>query len=133
MKQWKKLNTGMANTEMTDLLGGTDVWTGWTHNVRHHRVPGEKLTMSENTATAEFQALSSNDDRKRFLDSVTQESTLDHVGREVMYWGQRWEITGINYLGDYDIERTDKRGLVKSSCILGLPTWHPHFASLVDA
>jgi hypothetical protein len=82
---------------------------------------------------AEFSALPSNDARQRFLDSVLYESTLENVGRKVRFGGSVWVIVGINYLGDYDIERDDPRGKVMSSCVLGLPEWHPHFASLVDA
>lgn len=87
---------------------------------------------SDCSTLAEFQALPSNDDRQRFLESVQQKSTQDHVGRKVAFGGREWEITGINYLGDYDIEATGDRGIVRSSCVLGLPAWHPHFASLVE-
>lgn len=82
---------------------------------------------------AEFEAMPSNQDRQRFLESVQYRSTGDNVGRSVSFGGCEWTIAGINYLGDYDIERYDDRGMARSSCRLGLPAWHPHHATLLDS
>lgn len=82
---------------------------------------------------AEFAAMSV-DDRETFLASVQQEAMRENVGRKVRFDGREWEIIGVNYVGDYDITRIDERGdIVQSSCVLGLPEWHPHFAELLGA
>lgn len=70
-----------------------------------------------------------------------------HIGMPVWSMGQVWEIVGINYLGDYTIERTetlpmqyprfDDRGRQyhtvrwRSSCRFGLPNDHGHHARLL--
>ena len=57
-----------------------------------------------------------------------------NVGRSVDFGGHAWTITGVNYLGNYDIERTESREdgdyKVRTSCVLGLPPEHPHYASI---
>ena len=60
----------------------------------------------------------------------------EHVGRLVRFWDDEWKIVGINYLGDYDIEmrRDTPEGpqMVSSSCRLGLPEDHRHYAELIE-
>lgn len=59
-----------------------------------------------------------------------------HIGKTVFCFGWHWQITGINYLGSYDIERQETRANgvydITSTCVLGLPEDHPHFAELVS-
>ena len=61
---------------------------------------------------------------------------LDVTGRQVEYWGSVWTITGKNYLGDWDVERLERRpsGDVKVTSTIDafvLPDEHPHHARLV--
>lgn len=79
---------------------------------------------------SDFHALPTDKDRQSFLESVQWLPSKDMIGRKVIFAGSEWRIAGINYLGDYDIEREGGRS--RSTCVLGLPSWHPHFASLVD-
>lgn len=59
-----------------------------------------------------------------------------NIGRRVRHWGREWKIIGINYLGNYDIERYEHRDngtyRIESSCVLGLPVEHPHYAVLCE-
>lgn len=58
-----------------------------------------------------------------------------NIGRDVNYWGNVWKIIGLNYLGDYEVvrfeDRPNGRCRIRSSCVLGLPQDHPHYAELV--
>lgn len=58
-----------------------------------------------------------------------------NIGKFVDYAGDIWKIVGINYLGDYDLERfesrSDGRTKIGTSCELELPDDHPHYAVLV--
>lgn len=58
------------------------------------------------------------------------------TGRLVEYWGQVWTVKGRNYIGDWDVERSEARptGAVKITSSIAptvLPETHPHFARLV--
>jgi len=59
-----------------------------------------------------------------------------NIGKWANFAGDVWTIVGINYLGDYDLERfevrEDGRYKIGSSCRLGLSQDHPHYAFLVD-
>lgn len=59
-----------------------------------------------------------------------------HIGKYVHFGGWNWKITGINWLGSYDIERKEMRPggacNITSTCVLGLSEDHPHFAELVS-
>jgi hypothetical protein len=62
---------------------------------------------------------------------------LDITGRQVDYWGEMWTVTGMNYLGDWDVERFEMRpdGRVKITSSISsevLPETHGHFARLVS-
>lgn len=62
----------------------------------------------------------------------------DLAGRSVEYWGHVWTITAQNNLGDWNVERfeerEDGRYRIRSSIAPHvLPTFHPHFARLVDS
>jgi hypothetical protein len=69
------------------------------------------------------------------------------IGRRVWFAGVTWVIIGVNYLGDFDIERREQRpwddpaydedgrcchGVIcRTSCRFGLPESHHHHARLV--
>ncbi|MBW6123145.1 hypothetical protein KZ843_09630 [Pseudomonas aeruginosa] len=60
----------------------------------------------------------------------------DITGRLVEYWGQVWTVKGLNYIGDWEVERNEARltGAVKITSSVAptvLPETHPHFARLV--
>ncbi|MFG8752966.1 hypothetical protein ACEPU1_32125 [Pseudomonas aeruginosa] len=60
----------------------------------------------------------------------------DITGRLVEYWGEVWTVKGRNYIGDWDVERSEARqaGAVKITSSIAptvLPEAHPHFARLV--
>lgn len=63
-------------------------------------------------------------------------SDPENIGKWVDYGGDIWKIVGVNYLGDYDLERYEIREdchyKIVSSCKLGLANDHPHFAFIVD-
>lgn len=58
-----------------------------------------------------------------------------NIGRCVRFAAHDWRIVGINYLGDYDVERFEVRDgeriKIGSSCVLGLPANHGHYAVLL--
>ena len=70
------------------------------------------------------------------LQRMGDESDPVHIGRRMHTAGYDWFIVGINYLGDYDLERyehrEDGRYKIGCSCVLGLPMDHPHYAFLLD-
>lgn len=63
-------------------------------------------------------------------------SVPENIGRLISYCGNVWRVIGINYLGDYDIQRTEDRDgqryTIVSNCVLGLPIDHPHYACLIE-
>jgi hypothetical protein len=62
----------------------------------------------------------------------------DLVGKEVRFAGRVWTVTGRNYLGDWDVERTETRadGTFRISSTISsevLPEANGHYAELVAA
>lgn len=59
-----------------------------------------------------------------------------NIGKQVFFNGREWTIIGINWLGSYDIERfenrPDGRYRIESTCVLGLPADHGHYAYLFE-
>ncbi len=91
--------------------------------------PTEKSGELRCSTLEEFSSMTQ-EQREEFIHSVEEPSRPENIGRTILFWGESWKIYGINYLGDYDIERTDSRGKRRSSCRLGIPSWHPHYAVL---
>lgn len=72
---------------------------------------------------------------------ITHEETLlgggaDLTGRQVQYWGDAWTVTGLNFVGDWDVERFEPRDTGSVKVTASIDPWeleetHPHYAKLL--
>jgi hypothetical protein len=72
---------------------------------------------------------------KSFSKSDLEPAKTEHIGKSVYWAGREWKIVGIDYLGNYDLERFEERHdgryRIGGNCRFGLPEEHGHYARLI--